>query len=238
MPEENQAEPIAREGEHRPPKHGESAYHCPYCGVLASMDRSQLHRHHSGFVVQAWTVYCGNCSKEQFWVQNDAGTPEMVRPRGGGPRPHAQMPDGPRRDYVEASSILAQSPRGAAALLRLASQKLVNDLVPGKGNLDDKIGTLVSKGLPEEVAQALDVLRVVGNNAVHPGEITLDDDAETATALFECLNVIVEDRIARPQRIGGLFGLLPRGARDAIERRNARKALPVASSDTDGSQSA
>src|SRR5262249_28218925 len=154
---------------------------------------------------QAWMVYCGNCSDEQFWVHNDAGTPEMVRPRGGGPRPHVQMPEGPRRDYVEASSILALSPRGSAALLRLSAQQLVNDLVPGKGNLDDKIGTLVSKGLPEEVGQALDVLRVVGNNAVHPGEITLDDDTETATALFECLNLIVEDRIARPQRIGGLF---------------------------------
>jgi hypothetical protein len=145
------------------------------------------------------------------------------------------MPEGPRRDYVEASSILALSPRGSAALLRLAAQKLVNDMVPGNGNLDDKIGTLGTKGLPEEVAQALDVLRVVGNNAVHPGEIVLDDDAETATALFECLNLIVEDRIARPQRIGGLFNILPRGARDAIERRNA---LPAASPDAGGPESA
>jgi hypothetical protein len=188
--------------------------------------------------VQAWTVACGNCHKFQFWVENDSGEPEMVRPRGGGPRPHLQMPEGPRRDYVEASSILAQSPRGATALLRLATQKLINELVPGNGNLDDKIGTLVTKGLPEEVAQALDVLRVVGNNAVHPGEIILDDDTETATALFECVNVIVEDRIARPQRIGGLFNVLPRGARDAIERRNERKALSAASGDENGRESA
>ena len=145
----------------------------------------------------------------------------MVEPvASGGPRPHPEMPDDVRADYEEARAIVSLSPRGACALLRLATQKLADDLVPGSGNLDAKIATLVSEGVAAQVAQALDALRVVGNNAVHPSAMILDDDVETATALFECLNVIVEDRVARPKRIGGLFGKLPEGAREAIARRD------------------
>jgi hypothetical protein len=138
----------------------------------------------------------------------------------GGPRPHVEMPADVRPDYEEARRIVTASPRGASALLRLATQKLADDLVAGSGRLDDKIGELVAQGLAPEVAQALDVLRVVGNNAVHAGEMSLDDDVATATSLFECINVIVEDRIARPKRIGGLFAKLPEGALKAIERRD------------------
>ena len=130
------------------------------------------------------------------------------------------MPTDVRADYEEASAIVMQSPRGACALLRLATQKLADDLVKDDGNLNAKIRALVAQGLSTEVAQALDALRVVGNNAVHPLEMVLDDDIETATALFECLNLIVEDRIARPKRVGTLFGKLPQGAREGIEKRD------------------
>ena len=149
----------------------------------------------------------------------------MIEPlTSGGPRPHVEMPDDVRSDYEEARGILSRSPRGACALLRLATQKLADDLVPGSANLDTKIATLVSEGVAAQVAQALDALRVVGNKAVHPAQMILDDDVETATSLFECLNVIVEDRIARPKRIGGLFSKLPEGARKAIERRDGSAA--------------
>ncbi len=38
--------------------------------------------------------------------------------------------------------------------------------------------------------------------------------------LFECMNVIVEQMIAQPQRMGELYKKLPRGARDQIEKRD------------------
>ena len=94
----------------------------------------------------------------------------------------------------------------------------------GDGNLNQKIGELVTAGLSTEVAQALDAVRVVGNNAVHPLEMALDDDVDTASALFECLNLIVEERIARPRRMATLFGKLPQRAREGIEKRDAPKA--------------
>ena len=51
--------------------------------------------------------------------------------------------------------------------------------------IDDDIASLVRKGLEPDIQQALDVVRVTGNNAVHPGQIILEDDKATAVALFE-----------------------------------------------------
>jgi hypothetical protein len=226
---EEEPEPLAREGEHVPPTFEWRAYHCPYSGVLAPMDSTQLgwQTHMSFRYGDAWEVRCGVCGKKQVWIRNDSVVAEMARPRVvGGPRPHPLMPTAARQDYEEARCIVQLSPRGACALLRLAKQRLVEKLQPEGRDLDDRIGRLVGKGLPEEVAQALDVLRVIGNNSVHPGELDLRDDVATATALFECLNHIVEERIARPQRIGGLFARLPERARTAIEARNAKRLPP------------
>jgi hypothetical protein len=74
------------------------------------------------------------------------------------------------------------------------------------------------------VQQALDYCRVVGNNSVHPGEINLNDTPEIANSLFEMVNFIVEDRIARPKQVQALYGQLPQAARDAIEKRDSNSA--------------
>lgn len=146
---------------------------------------------------------------------------QMVFPAvGGGPRPHADMPSGVRTDFEEARTIVNASPRGACALLRLATQKLVNELQPEGGDLNDRIGRLVATGLPPIVQQSLDVLRVIGNEAVHPGELDLRDDVDTARSLFDLLNVIVEDRITRPKQIAGLYSRLPPGKLQGIAARD------------------
>src|SRR3989304_6593930 len=62
----------------------------------------------------------------------------------------------------------------------------------------------------------LDILRVIGNNAVHPGELDLKDDTNIANALFDVLNLIVESMITQPRRVKELYGRLPQGAVDAI----------------------
>ncbi len=91
---------------------------------------------------------------------------------------------------------------------------------PGK-NLNDDIASLVKKGLSPQVQRSLDVLRVIGNNAVHPGQIDLRDDTRTALALFTAMNLTVEQVIAVPNQIDALYESLPEGARSAIEKRDA-----------------
>ena len=90
------------------------------------------------------------------------------------------MPADVLRDYKEAQSILNLSPRGAAALLRLVIEKLVTHLKAEGRDINAQIAWLVSKGLPEQVQQALDAVRVIGNEAVHPGSMDLHDDKNTA----------------------------------------------------------
>ena len=110
--------------------------------------------------------------------------------RGQATLPNSDLPDDIRRDYDEASSNLDLSPRGAAALLRLAIQKLCKYVGEPGENLNTDIGSLVQKGLDPKVQQALDFVRVIGNNAVHPGEIDLRDDRATAESLFRLLNLM------------------------------------------------
>ena len=79
---------------------------------------------------------------------------------------------------------------------------------------------MVQSGLAPEVQQALDALRVIPNNAVHPGELDLRDDAATAGALFGTLNFIVEQLVTRPKQLADLYRKLPPGALDQIARRD------------------
>jgi hypothetical protein len=218
------AEPLAREGEHIAPAVDKEAFHCPWCGVLATQQWRELDLY-QGIPAGVKRSDCSNCQKYLIWVDERIETSiyqwRMVFPNiGGGPRPHVDMPADVKADYNEARSIVALSPRGACALNRLAVQKLVNALVSGNSDLNTKIGKLVEQGLAPTVQQALDALRVVGNNAVHPGELDLQDDTETAIALFECMNLIVEDRITRPSRITKLYERLPDKAKAAIQRRD------------------
>ncbi len=71
--------------------------------------------------------------------------------------------------------------------------------------------------------QALDALRVNQNNAVHPGELDLRDDQETAQALLKTLNVIVEQLLTSEKETDALYAMLPERAREAIDKRNSKQ---------------
>ena len=71
------------------------------------------------------------------------------------------------------------------------------------------------------IQKVLDVVRVVGNKAVHPGQIAFDvDDKATATMLMRLLNIIVERMITEPKEIGSLYQGLPESVRESIEKRD------------------
>jgi hypothetical protein len=147
----------------------------------------------------------------------------MIHPnRGKAPLPNPDMPADVKTDYEEAASIATLSPKAATALLRLAIQKLCVHLGGTGKNINDDIALLVKNGLSEKIQQALDVVRVVGNNAVHPGQIDFDNP-EVAANLFHLINVIVETMISTPKKIDTLYTSLPQGALDAIKIRDSKK---------------
>ncbi len=132
----------------------------------------------------------------------------MVDPlASNAPLPHPDMPEGVSNDFEEARQVLPLSPRGACALLRLGVQKLCVDLGESGKNINEDIAALVKKGLLPQVQQSLDFLRVVGNNAVHPGQLDLKDDEPTALHLFTAMNLIVEQLISAPKHAAALYGL-------------------------------
>lgn len=206
------------------------AFHCPLCHVYAAQHWSTLllgSQRLGLHVAPVHAGYCGHCAERHYWLKFGDNPAQMVYPEHSiAPPPHPLMPDTVRADYLEAASVIARSPRSAAALLRLALQKLMIELgLPGK-KIDADIGELVARGLPGEVQKALDFCRAIGNEAVHPGELNLNDSPELAAALFGMLNFVVADRIERPQTIARLYGEIPSRIRGWIDERDgAEKPL-------------
>ncbi|MEJ1369390.1 MAG: DUF4145 domain-containing protein [Candidatus Sedimenticola sp. (ex Thyasira tokunagai)] len=164
---------------------------------------------------------CYNCNKVAVWVHGNLIFPNQKL----GVLPNPDLPDHIIRDYEEARGIIGESPRGAAALLRLSVQKLCLYLGEKGKNIDDDIASLVAKGLNPLVQKSLDIVRVVGNEAVHPGTIDLNDDRDTATQLLVLINSIADQMISHPKKVEELYGNLPEKKREAIEKRN-NKAKP------------
>ncbi len=201
-----------------PPIQGASSFHCPHCQVLAHQHWSKLSRLEGNAYNQTEfsASRCGPCRELVYWYGA-----RMVAPAAAtAPPAHPDLPEICRGDYEEARDIADRSPRAAAALLRLAVQKLMPVLGESGKNINEDIKELVRKGLPAQVQKALDYCQVVGNNAVHPGEIDLNDSPEVAQNLFGMINFIVDDRITRPREIERLYLELPEAAREAIEKRD------------------
>lgn len=192
-----------------------------------------MHWFDSGYQHGGWrptgshVAICSHCKCISHWLvekksqDSKAVSGKLIHPSiKAAPMAHPDMPPDILIDYDEARNIAQDSPRGSAALLRLCVQKLCKHLgEPGK-NINDDIGSLVKKGLPVEIQQALDIVRVIGNNAVHPGELSGEDVQQVATTLFELVNHIVEDRISRPKKLATLFTSLPTKALAGISNRD------------------
>jgi hypothetical protein len=220
VPQENR-EPAMKPDNVRP-RIKTDAFHCPNCDTYAHQHwwgTSAVRPGESKGIRGLVVAYCERCNDYSLWVDSKM----IVPPASVAPMPSKDMPHNVSEDYEEARSIAAASPRSACALLRLALQKLMVHLGEKSENLNDDIGALVKRGLPMRVQQALDVLRVIGNNAVHPGELDLKDDAETATALFGALNMIVDVMITQPQAVDSLYAKLPKRSKEAINKRDSTK---------------
>jgi len=205
------------------PEFEKKAFRCPRCEVYARQNWSQIYPNLPVLSVKKSeeTIHvaeCQHCEKVTIWYNKKLIFPGF----SVAPFPVNDMPEDVKADFNEARDIVNASPRAAAALLRLALQKLMIHLGEKGKNLNDDIANLVKKGLPVKIQKALDAVRVIGNNAVHPGEIDLKDDIETAITLFELLNMIVEVMITQPKKVEEIYNKIPERTKKAIEKRDKK----------------
>jgi len=205
--------------EYSPPEFKKGGFHCPHCDTFAHQSWNQLSIR--GTFAQNPEIYsskCNRCDNRCYWIDED-----IIYPRKSiAPQPHEDMPESVEEDYLEARSIVQSSPRAAAALLRLALEKLLNDLDAEGGTVNSMIGNLVESGrIDRRIQMALDSVRVIGNESVHPGQLDMDDDEETALILFDLLNTIVRTTITEERIISETYESLPENKKEGIENRDS-----------------
>lgn len=196
-----------------------NSFTCPHCGVLSKQDWTHdnwfFRGNTSAPTADLVTGHCQHCNNHSLWVEN-----KMLYPDNGAVQfPNPDMPEAVKRLYLEAASTLSKSPRASAALLRLSIQVLCKELGESGDNINNDIKELVKKGLPVIVQQSLDIVRVTGNEAVHPGQIDTND-SKIVQRLFELINIIVEYMISLPSKVNGLYAFLPKDKLNGINKRD------------------
>lgn len=200
---------------------------CPHCHAFSAIKWTCAFSPRESY--NLWAGLCHHCKDYSLWLAHYIDEEEqqldgkMIYPdvQLGSP-PNEDIPVVCRTDYEEARQIANKSPRAAAALLRLCIENLCLNLDCKGSNLNDYISYLVEKGLRKEIKQALDVVRVGGNNAIHPGNISADDNREVVTRLFSLVNIIIESQISHLNLIDGAYGRLSEGTRKQIDERDRR----------------
>lgn len=220
-----------------PPKFKEDAFDCPNCHTYAHMTWSTIKTAGGASIPKFGVAKCSRCTKHSIWLCETlhfigeipilGNSGNLVFPMTPiSPLPHPELPESCKKDYLEARDVFPNSPRASAALLRLCIQKLCKELGREGRNINDDIAALVSEGLPVAIKETLDIIRVTGNNAVHPGEMSDYDTGEITSSMFELINFVVDNQIAQPKRIRALHDRLPAGAKDAIAKRDAKTHSP------------
>lgn len=218
------------------PEYKKESFTCPYCNVLAQQvwNETNITKLKGNTQFYFCDIYyqnsknskkisvstCQSCKQMHLWYEG-----KMIVPlKSNVPMAIEGMPEKVKELYNEAREVYPISVKSAAALLRLALQHLCIELGGEGKNINNDIGKLVKeKGLPIQIQQALDSVRVVGNNAVHPGVLDLEDDKTSTEKIFDMLNIIVDNQIIQPKKIEEFYNSLPQGALDGIRNRDSKK---------------
>ncbi|WP_197082914.1 DUF4145 domain-containing protein [Pseudorhodobacter ferrugineus] len=156
---------------------------------------------------------CDSCGEVAIWL---AG--RLIHPQTGPVGiPSQDMPASVRKLFEEAGRVYSSSPRASVALLRLAMQVLLKELGQDGKDINKDINALYKQGLSPGLTKVMHSLRIIGNESVHPGVISVDDDPSIAATMFRLLNEIVEQMITRPREQQELWDMLPENKRAPIE---------------------
>ena len=136
-------------------------------------------------------------------------TREILYPKACAREPlPAEVPEECRKDFVEAASVLAISPKASAAI----SRRLLQQLLQGHfkitaGSLAHEIQAfVVLPDIPSHLSEAVDAVRNVGNLAAHPlkdqntGAI-VDVEPGEAEWLLDVLEAVFDFAFVQPKRL-------------------------------------
>lgn len=220
------------------PKYNETAFNCPHCKAYTQQKWYQVttktypannysgEEEHSSYEIEEnYRVKgfqglafsdCELCKKKSIWLER-----KMIYPvENIIENPKELMPEDVKKLYEEARSVFPFSSRASAALLRLALEILLPQLGAEKSSLNKMILQLVSeKKAIGRVRDAMDYLRLMGNEAVHPGVIDhgSEDDEYVSLALFKILNYIVSETLESDAMVDEVYSLLPEVIQEKIK---------------------
>lgn len=207
------------------PGFGKNAFYCPHCGTFAKQDFcdiqlkimfEEMYPSYANSNITKISI-CHHCELPSLWINKI-----LVFPKANIiADPNADMPENIKDLYNEARAIFQGSPRAAAAILRLCIQHLCIHLGESGENLNKDIQSLKNKNLINEShMKALDLVRVIGNKAVHPGVIDPNANQDLIIKLFNLINLLCDILITKPKEINEMFeDHIPDNIKDAIEKR-------------------
>jgi len=206
------------------PTYFKDKFICPICKLYVkhSWIQNVFERIQSNNSIKFSISKCSNCLNLMIW---SADHKEIIFPKiNQVEEPNVELNKDIKEIYIEAATILDESSRASAALLRLCLEKLLIQIsIPGR-TLNDMISNLIEKGVDENIRKACDLVRIHGNEAIHPGEINIKDNRYIATNLFWLINKIASIEITEKKKIQLLYDrTISDGKKKSIEIRDLKK---------------
>lgn len=154
---------------------------------------------------------CEHCKTISVWHSSSMIYPEHCPVD----EPNADMPLNVRKRYIEASKVIALSPVSAAALLRLALQILLQEVLQeeSSGEIYKDIQVLKERPIDSSLVKAFDIIRISGNESVHPGTLDLNESIDDALYLFDLLNMICDQFFTQPRKMQEMYEKMPESKR-------------------------
>jgi hypothetical protein len=114
---------------------------------------------------------------------------------------------------------LEASPRGAAVLLRLATDKVCKELGECEQGPKPAIAPPLQEEIDARVQKVLDAMRIIESDATSQGQIGVGDNRAAAETLAGLVNLICEKMIIEPRQLQAMYTKLREGAQNTMEQR-------------------
>lgn len=208
---------------YKQPKLNENSFTCPYCKIETGHQfvSDKLVRHYQNAYYEFYAVThisraeikkelklsistCAKCKQIEIWINDDMVYPKIEE---FGPEATEDMPELVKGTFNEARKVFGVSVRAAAALLRLAIEQYCEEMgYRSKRNLSENLKDMINEeNLSNEFEESCKYIRLIGNDAVHPRELSISEDEEAVLFMFELLNQLVEEMITNKNKRERLF---------------------------------